>query len=108
MHGRGRRDIDGVTFFYSGARTMGRSRSGASSAPAPAATAPTDPETKSPPAKLLVTGSSGHLGANLVRRLLADGHELRVLLRPHSDNSGVDGLPVERVYGDLRDAAAVD
>jgi nucleoside-diphosphate-sugar epimerase len=63
---------------------------------------------RSQPTKLLVTGGSGHLGANLVRRLLADGHELRVLLRPASDNSGIDGLPVERVYGDLRDAAAVD
>lgn len=58
--------------------------------------------------RVLVTGSSGHLGANLVRRLLADGHAVRVLLRAGSDNSGVDGLPVERVYGDLRDAAAVD
>ena len=58
--------------------------------------------------RLLVTGSSGHLGANLVRRLLADGHAVRVLLRAGSDNSAVEGLPVERVYGDLRDAAAVD
>ncbi len=27
--------------------------------------------------KILVTGSSGHLGANLVRRLLDDGHAVR-------------------------------
>ena len=60
------------------------------------------------PTKLLVTGTSGHLGANLVRRLLDDGHAIRVLLREGSDNSGVDGLDVERYYGDLRDAAAVD
>ena len=30
---------------------------------------------------ILVTGASGHLGANLVRRLLADGEEVRVLVR---------------------------
>lgn len=53
--------------------------------------------------KVLVTGSSGHLGANLVRRLLADGEqEVRVLLRSNSNNAAVDGLDVERILGDLR------
>ena len=56
---------------------------------------------------ILVTGASGHLGANLVRRLLADGDEVRVLLRAKSNNRGVDGLSVERVWGDLRDEASV-
>ncbi len=55
---------------------------------------------------ILLTGANGHLGANLLRRLLQDGEQVRVLLRPHSDNSTVDGLPVERVYGDLRDPEA--
>ncbi len=53
--------------------------------------------------KVLVTGASGHLGANLVRRLLADGQDVRVILRRESNNAAVDGLDVERVYGDLRD-----
>ena len=57
--------------------------------------------------KLLITGSSGHLGANLLRRLLADGHEVRALLRSGSNNSALDGLSVERVYGDLRDPSQV-
>jgi nucleoside-diphosphate-sugar epimerase len=55
---------------------------------------------------ILVTGSTGHLGANLVRRLLDEGHEIRVLLRPESDNRSLDALDVERVHGDLRDAEA--
>jgi nucleoside-diphosphate-sugar epimerase len=55
---------------------------------------------------ILVTGSTGHLGANLVRRLLADGHTVRVLLRPQSDNTSLDGLDVERIQGDLRDLLA--
>jgi nucleoside-diphosphate-sugar epimerase len=54
---------------------------------------------------ILVTGATGHLGANLVRRLLADGAAVRVLLRPDSDNSSLDKLDVDRVYGDLRDPA---
>ena len=52
---------------------------------------------------ILVTGANGHLGANLLRRLLADGEEVRVLLRPKSDNSSMAGLAVEPAYGDLRD-----
>jgi nucleoside-diphosphate-sugar epimerase len=56
---------------------------------------------------VLVTGGSGHLGANLVRRLLDDGHAVRVLVRPESDNQALDGLDVERVPGDLRDVATV-
>ena len=54
----------------------------------------------------LVTGSTGHLGANLVRRLLADGHAVRVLLRRTGDEPALAGLDVERVFGDLRDPAA--
>jgi nucleoside-diphosphate-sugar epimerase len=57
--------------------------------------------------KILVTGASGHLGANLVCRLLKDGHRVRVLLREGSNNSAVDSLDVERVYGDLRDFPSV-
>lgn len=53
--------------------------------------------------KVLVTGASGHLGANLVRRLLAEGQAVRVLLRRGSNNAAVDGLDVERVFGDLKD-----
>lgn len=59
--------------------------------------------------KYLLTGATGHLGANLVRRLLDDGKDVRVLLRSQDEpeNVAVDGLDVERVHGDLRDPAAV-
>jgi nucleoside-diphosphate-sugar epimerase len=56
---------------------------------------------------ILVTGATGHLGANLVRRLLDDGEDVRVLLRPGRDTRAVDGLRVERAIGDIRDAGAV-
>ncbi|MGH2372027.1 MAG: NAD-dependent epimerase/dehydratase family protein, partial [bacterium] len=44
--------------------------------------------------------------ANLVRRLLGDGHEVRVLLRTESSAAAMEALQVERVFGDLRDLDA--
>lgn len=51
--------------------------------------------------KTLVTGATGLVGANLVRELLAHGHQVRALVRPTSDRRGLDGLPVEIVVGDI-------
>ena len=56
---------------------------------------------------ILVTGATGHLGANLVRRLLDDGETVRVLVRPGRVSQALDGLAVERVFADLRDPEAV-
>ncbi len=61
-----------------------------------------------PTGRILVTGGSGHVGANLVRRLLRDGHEVRCLVRPGDNNEGVEGLDVELAEGDVRDRSAVD
>ncbi|MDE0065116.1 MAG: NAD-dependent epimerase/dehydratase family protein [Gammaproteobacteria bacterium] len=55
---------------------------------------------------VLVTGSSGHVGANLVRRLLDDGVRVRVLSRRESGNEALDGLDVERAHADIRDLDA--
>jgi len=55
---------------------------------------------------VFVTGATGHVGANLVRRLLADGIRVRVLLRPESSHQAMEGLEVERAFGDLRDLDA--
>ena len=57
--------------------------------------------TSAPP--VFLTGAAGFVGANLVRRLLVDGVRVRVLLRPEDNNEALDGLDVERVYGDIRD-----
>ncbi|MDT0449242.1 NAD-dependent epimerase/dehydratase family protein [Streptomyces hesseae] len=55
---------------------------------------------------ILVTGATGHLGANLVRELLAEGQEVRVLLR-EAAGPALNGLAVHRMPGDVRDAEAV-
>ncbi len=55
----------------------------------------------------LVTGATGFVGANIVRALLEAGEAVRVLVRCGSPTRNIDGLPVDRVYGDLRDAASL-
>src|SRR5512142_2367246 len=57
--------------------------------------------------RVLVTGGTGFIGANVVRCLLAHGQEVRALVRGASDLSNLAGLPVELCPGDLRDADAV-
>ena len=56
----------------------------------------------------LVTGATGFIGANVVRALLAAGAAVRVLTRHGSDTRNLTGLPVETVYGDVRDMASLD
>jgi len=53
--------------------------------------------------KALVTGADGLLGSNLIRELLVAGHSVRCLIYPASRLPTLDGLPVEKVEGDLCD-----
>ncbi len=53
--------------------------------------------------KALVIGSTGQLGANLVRALLQRGYEVKALTRKTSDPSVLRGLPVDTVLGDVHD-----
>ncbi len=56
----------------------------------------------------LVTGATGLVGNNVVRRLVAQGRLVRVLARATADPRPLADLPqVERFEGDVRDAAAV-
>ena len=51
-----------------------------------------------------MTGAGGFVGANLVRRLLADGRGVVALVRPGGDAWRLDGLDVELVEADVREA----
>ena len=54
--------------------------------------------------RVLLTGATGLLGGELLRLLLAEGHETRCLLRPNSPNaSRLDGEDVDVFFGDARD-----
>ena len=57
--------------------------------------------------RTLVTGATGFVGAAVARRLLAAGHEVRVLVRPTSVLTNIADLPVEKRIGDLRDPASL-
>src|SRR5262249_27845038 len=66
-----------------------------------------------PPDKLeeypvLVTGATGFLGKHLVRRLLADGERVRLLVRRRADAEFAGDPRVSLIYGDLGDPEAVD
>lgn len=62
---------------------------------------------------VLVTGGTGFLGAHTVARLLAAGHEVRVLARsrerlaPALALHGIDASSVDLALGDMTDEAAV-
>lgn len=53
------------------------------------------------PGKVLVTGADGLLGSNLTRELIEQGFSVRVLIQPGSKSQSLNGLPVEKISGDL-------
>jgi len=57
--------------------------------------------------KTFVTGASGFIGSAIVNHLLHCGHEVRVMVRPDSLRTNLDGLPVEFVVGDLTDPSSL-
>jgi len=57
--------------------------------------------------KTLVTGSTGFLGSAILRELLDDGREVKLLVRKDADTANIDGLDVEIAYGDLRDSESL-
>ncbi len=62
------------------------------------------------PTTVLVTGGLGAIGAPLVRRLVAEGHSVRVLddcSRGHMTRLGESASKIEFVHGDVRDAQTV-
>lgn len=57
--------------------------------------------------RVLLTGSTGHVGAAVVRQLLKQNYFVRVLIREQSKTEAIDGLDVERVFGDVNDISSL-
>jgi dihydroflavonol-4-reductase len=51
----------------------------------------------------LVIGANGYLGSHVTRQLVADGHDVRVMVRPNAKTIGIDDLDVTRFHGDIWD-----
>lgn len=51
--------------------------------------------------KYLVTGATGQIGNTIVRMLLDNQKDVRVLVHPEEDTTPLAGLPVEVSYGDI-------
>jgi nucleoside-diphosphate-sugar epimerase len=57
--------------------------------------------------RVLVTGPNGFLGSHVCEGLAAQGHELRLLLRPTSSLAFLQNVTYQRADGDVRDAEAL-
>ena len=57
---------------------------------------------------ILVVGATGYLGGMITRRLLAQGREVRVLVRPGSDYRPLVEAGVAPALGDLRQRDTLD
>ncbi|GGH12284.1 hopanoid-associated sugar epimerase [Silvibacterium dinghuense] len=51
--------------------------------------------------KVFLTGATGFVGAHVAKSLAEQGAELRLLVRPTSKLSNLEGVPAETVVGDL-------
>jgi dihydroflavonol-4-reductase len=49
----------------------------------------------------LVIGANGYLGSHVTRQLVADGQDVRVMVRPNATTIGIDDLAVTRFLGDI-------
>ena len=56
---------------------------------------------------IFVTGGTGFLGVNLVRRLVERGHRVRLLARPNASRLGLESDLIEFVTGDVTDNQSV-
>ena len=57
---------------------------------------------------IFITGATGLVGSHVAEEAIARGHKVKALVRNSSDTRWLDTLGVEKVSGDLEDAAALE
>jgi dihydroflavonol-4-reductase len=60
-----------------------------------------------PGTRVAVTGASGFIGSAIIRALVARGADVVAAIEPGVGQASLDGLSVERIEADVRDAAAM-
>ena len=55
----------------------------------------------------LVIGANGFLGSHVTRQLVADGHQVRAMVREGANTRSIDDLELTRLHGDVFDTATV-
>ena len=55
----------------------------------------------------LVIGANGFLGSHVTRQLVADGAEVRAMVRPTANTRSIDDLQITRFHGDVFDSDTV-
>ena len=55
----------------------------------------------------LVMGANGFMGSHITRLLVAQGRQVRAMVRPTSDLSALQGLDIDICYGDISDIDSV-
>jgi len=58
-------------------------------------------------AQTLITGATGLVGSAVARKLLGEGFAVRALVRANSPRFQLDGVDLDYVVGDIRDAASL-
>ncbi len=56
--------------------------------------------------RIAVTGASGHIGNNLCRELIAEGHKVKVLV--HHEPDDLDSMDVKIIHGSILDENILD
>jgi len=56
--------------------------------------------------RIFLTGATGFLGSHVARALVAAGADLRLLTRKTSPTANLEGVPGDRVVGDLREPSS--